>query len=33
MQERTRFRLAMLKNSYWPVLNDCKQAKLSSWQE
>jgi len=32
MHERTVFRLAMWDNGYWPVLNDCKQAKLSGWQ-
>ena len=26
MQERTAFRLAMLANGYWPLLNDCKKA-------
>jgi hypothetical protein len=33
MNERTIFRLAMWDNGYWPVLNDCKQAKLSGWQK
>src|SRR5262245_60496473 len=33
MQERTIFRLAMHDNGYWPVLNDCKRAKLSGWQK
>jgi hypothetical protein len=33
MKERTIFRLAMWDNGYWPVLNDCKRAKLSGWQK
>jgi hypothetical protein len=32
LQARTHFRLAMLQNGYWPVLNNCKQAKLNGWQ-
>jgi hypothetical protein len=33
MKERTVFRLAMWDNSYWPVLNDCKEAVLTGWQK
>jgi hypothetical protein len=33
MQERTAFRLAMLENGYWPVLNDCKRAIITGWQK
>jgi hypothetical protein len=33
MQERTLFRLAMLDNGYYPVLNDCKRAVISGWQK
>jgi hypothetical protein len=33
MQERTAFRLAMLKNGYWPVLSDCKRAIMTGWQK
>jgi len=33
MKERTFFRLAMWDNDYWPVLNDCKRAKLTGWQK
>ena len=31
MQERTAFRLAMLENGYWPLLNDCKKAIENGW--
>jgi hypothetical protein len=31
MQERTAFRLAMLANGYWPLLNDCKQPIGKGW--
>ena len=31
MQERTAFRLAMLRNGYWPLLNDCKKAIEKGW--
>ena len=31
MQERTAFRLAMLANGYWPLLNDCKKAIEQGW--
>ena len=31
MQERTAFRLAMLANGYWPLLNDCKKAIETGW--
>ena len=31
MQERTAFRLAMLTNGYWPLLNDCKKAIETGW--
>jgi hypothetical protein len=31
MQERTAFRLAVLKNSYWPLLNDCKRPIEKGW--
>ena len=33
MQARTQFRLAMLENGYWPVLNDCKQPIEKDWQK
>jgi hypothetical protein len=33
MQERTAFRLAMLDNGYWPLLNDCKEAVMTGWQK
>src|SRR5262249_51741515 len=33
MQPRTTFRLAMLKNGYWPLLNDCKQPIEKNWQK
>jgi len=32
MQERTAYRLAMLANGYWPLLNDCKQPIGKDWQ-
>src|SRR5262249_39081327 len=32
MQERTAFRLAMLENGYWPLLNDCKRPIEKNWQ-
>jgi len=31
MQARTAFRLAMLENGYWPLLNDCKQSIEKGW--
>ena len=31
MQARTAFRLAMLANGYWPLLNDCKRAVEPGW--
>jgi hypothetical protein len=31
MQARTQFRLAMLQNGYWPLLNDCKKAIETGW--
>jgi hypothetical protein len=31
MQERTAFRLAMLENGYWPLLNDCKRSIEKGW--
>jgi hypothetical protein len=31
MQERTAFRLAMLKNGYWPLLTDCKRPIEKGW--
>jgi hypothetical protein len=31
MQARTVYRLAMLKNGYWPLLNDCKKAIEKGW--
>ena len=31
MQARTAFRLAMWKNGYWPLLNDCKKAIETGW--
>jgi hypothetical protein len=33
MQERTRFRLAMLQNGYWPLLNSCKRPVDKGWQQ
>jgi hypothetical protein len=33
MHERTAFRLAMLKNGYWPLLNNCKEAVEDGWQK
>src|SRR5262249_34281793 len=33
MQARTQFRLAMLENGYWPVLNECKQPIEKGWQK
>jgi hypothetical protein len=33
MQARTTFRLAMLENGYWPLLNDCKQPIEKGWQK
>ncbi|HMF28095.1 MAG TPA: hypothetical protein VKE42_04945 [Candidatus Cybelea sp.] len=33
MQPRTAFRLAMLDNGYWPLLNDCKQPIEKGWQK
>ena len=31
MQERTRFRLAMLAHGFTPLLNDCKQPIEKGW--
>jgi len=31
MHARTAFRLAMLDNGYWPLLNDCKRATETGW--
>ena len=31
MQARTAFRLAMLRNGFWPLLNDCKRAIEPGW--
>ena len=31
MHERTAFRLAMLANGYWPLLNECKKAIEPGW--
>ena len=31
MKERTTFRLAMLRNGYWPLLDDCKKAIVPGW--
>ena len=31
MQARTAFRLAMLANGYWPLLNDCKRSIETGW--
>ena len=31
MQARTAFRLAMLANGYWPLLNDCKRSIEPGW--
>jgi hypothetical protein len=31
MQEHTIFRLAILKNGYWPLLNDCKRSIEKGW--
>ena len=33
MQERTLYRLNMLSNGYWPLLNDCKQPIEKGWQK
>jgi hypothetical protein len=33
MQARTAFRLAMLENGYWPLLNDCKRPIEKNWQK
>jgi hypothetical protein len=33
MQERTAFRLAMLDNGYWPLLNDCKRPIEKNWPQ
>src|SRR6516225_8115917 len=33
MQARTVFRLAILENGYWPVLNDCKRPIEKEWQK
>ena len=33
MQARTQFRLAMLENGYWPLLNDCKRPIEKNWQK
>jgi hypothetical protein len=31
MRERTAYRLAMWRNGYWPLLNDCKKAIETGW--
>jgi hypothetical protein len=31
MQERTAYRLAMLKNGFQPLLNDCKRPIEKGW--
>ena len=31
MQARTAFRLAMLRNGFWPLLNDCKRSIEPGW--
>ena len=31
MQARTTFRLAMLRNGFWPLLNDCKRSIEPGW--
>jgi hypothetical protein len=33
MQARTVFRLAILENGYWPLLNDCKRPIEKEWQK
>jgi hypothetical protein len=33
MQAHTIFRLAMLENGYWPLLNDCKRPIEKNWQK
>jgi hypothetical protein len=33
MQKSTAFRLAMLDNGYWPLLNECKQPIEKGWQK
>ena len=33
MQAHTAFRLAMLENGYWPLLNDCKRPIEKNWQK
>src|SRR5262245_18433883 len=33
MHGRTQFRLAMLDNGYWPLLNDCKRPIEKDWQK
>jgi hypothetical protein len=33
MQESTIFRVAMLKNGYWPLLNDCKRSIETGWPQ
>jgi hypothetical protein len=33
MHARTVFRLAMLENGYWPLLNNCKQPIEKGWQK
>jgi hypothetical protein len=33
MQARTAFRLAMLDNGYWPLLNECKRPIEKNWQK
>jgi len=32
MQAHTLYRLSMLDNGYWPLLNDCKQPVEKNWQ-
>src|SRR5262245_28518454 len=33
MRACTKFRLAMLANNYWPLLNNCKEAVDYGWQK
>jgi hypothetical protein len=33
MHARTAFRLAVLTNGYWPVLNECKESVVTGWQK
>jgi len=32
MQEHTRYRLNVLDNGYWPLLNNCKRPIGKDWQ-